>query len=241
MLPLVQQWIDRRLAVLGSDDDQGLIEEILFLQLRDKSGDGRVDELEFVEQRLAGSAGRVEISAGRVIARFDQLLADADRLEVHAEYVGSVLQLSFAEASVAIDPVEDRVDLQLVIALNVLKTVGPGRNVGAGIEDCGAGGTGREGHSRKPNHGGVDFRTVEVVQCCWPDTGGHRRVRWVLVGPRGDSTILVNDAEDAVDADELPRPDRRAAARRVAGQLAGINGSDGAVGQRRARSPAIDL
>ena len=48
--------------------------------------------------------------------------------------VGTLVCLG-AEVVLAIDLVEDRVDLQGVVALNVLEAVGPGGQVGAGIAD----------------------------------------------------------------------------------------------------------
>ena len=58
--------------------------EVAF-ELADKRSDGRVGKFNRPEQFRAGRAGRVEIAAcGDVL--FDQLLSDAHRLKVHAEY-----------------------------------------------------------------------------------------------------------------------------------------------------------
>ena len=124
--------------MLGGDHDQSRVVETLCLQLVDERPDRSVDELEFAQQRRARRARRIQVSAGRAVALLDQLLADANRLEVHAEDGGNLVRLG-AEVVLAIDLVEDRVDLQRVVALNVLEAVGPGRQVGAGIADGGAG------------------------------------------------------------------------------------------------------
>ena len=188
--------------MLGGDHDQGRIVEALFLQFADECSDRGIDELEFAQQRRGGRARGIQISARGAVAAFNQLLAHAHGLEVHAEDGGN-LGLLGAEVVLAVDLVEDRVDLQGVVALDVLEAVGPGGQVRSGIEDCGAGYAGGRGDAGKADHVGVDFRRVEVVERDRAEARGDRRVRRVLVGPCRVSASLVNDAEDAVGADEI--------------------------------------
>ena len=61
-----------------------------------------------------------------------ELLAHTDGLEVHAEDGGNWC-VCHAEVVFAVDLVQDRVDLQRVVALDVLEAVGPGGNVGTWI------------------------------------------------------------------------------------------------------------
>ncbi len=155
--------IDGRLAVLGGDHDQGRIIKTLGLQLADECRNRGVDELEFAQQRRAGRASGIQISARHAVALLNELLAHTDRLEVHAEDGGNFGAVC-AEVVLALDLVEDRVDLQSVVALNVLEAVGPGGNVRAWIADCGAGDASRRCNAGKTDDVGVDFRRVEVVE-----------------------------------------------------------------------------
>ena len=61
----------------------------------------------------------------------------------------------------------------------------------------------------------------------------------MLVGPCRVSASLVNDAEDGVGADEIPRVNGIAAIARVADESLGIDGGDAAVGQRGAGRAAV--
>src|ERR1019366_389269 len=178
-------------------------------------------------------------SARHAVARLNELLAHAQGLEVHAEDSGNLGFLG-AEVILPIDPVENRVDFQRVVALNVLEAVGPGRQVRAWIADCGAGYACGRGHAGKANHVGVDFRRVEVVERSRANAGGDRGVGGVLVGPCCVSASLVNNAEDAVGTDELPRVNGLATITRVADQSLGIDGGDAAVSQGRAGGASID-
>src|SRR5579885_2474742 len=167
-LALVQRWIDGRLAVLGRDHKQRRIIEAALLQFADEGPDRRVHKLELVQQGRAWGSPGIEVPAGygqAVALRLDQLLAHADGLEVHAEDVGNRFQHTSAEVSLAIDPVEDRIDFQGVIALDIFEAVGPGRVVeGKGIADRGTGFPGRGGDAGKPNDGGVDLGGIEVIE-----------------------------------------------------------------------------
>src|ERR1700728_536556 len=189
-----------------------------------------VDQLEFAEQRRAGGSGGIEISAGRAVAGLNQLLAHAQGLEVHAEDGGN-LGLSSGEMVPSVDLVEDGIDLQAVVALDVQEAIGPGCQVGARVEDRGAGETGESGNAGKADHGGVDFRRIEVIERTRSDAGGDGGVGRVLVGPGCISTGGMNDAEDGVGADELPRPHRFASLSRVAIQFLRVDGADATVGE----------
>src|SRR5215469_11435455 len=203
-LPLVQRGIDGRLTVLGGDYDQGRVIQALLLQFTYELADRSIDELEFIEQRRAGRGRGIEISTSDAVARFDQLLSYAYRLEVHTKHVRGPSQPSGAQASFAIDPVKDGVDLQRVIALDVLEAVCPSGGIGVWIKDGRAGDPGRRCDSGKSDDIGVDFRPIEVIERLGPDAGGNGGIGGVLVGPGCHSATLVNHAKDTVGADELP-------------------------------------
>src|SRR5260370_28861040 len=154
--------IDRRLAVLGSDHDQGPVVKTFCLQLADECPNRGVDEFEFVQQRLGGRASGIQISARHVVAFLNELLPDANSLEVHAEDSGN-LGLLGAKVVFPIDLVEYRVDLQGVVALNVLEAVGPGSQVRAWIEDCGAGYASGRRNAAKPDYIVVAFRPAAAL------------------------------------------------------------------------------
>ena len=71
--------VDRRLAMLGTNDHQGILREMLVIQLREHLAERVVDEVERLLELRARCARRIGIAIGR------DLLADADGLEVHAE------------------------------------------------------------------------------------------------------------------------------------------------------------
>ena len=74
----------------------------------------------------------------------------------------------------------------------------PGSGIG------GAGHAGRRLDPRESDHVRVDFGRVEVVESDGAEAAGDRRVSGVLVGPCRVAARLVDDAEDAVGADEVP-------------------------------------
>ncbi len=119
----------------------------------------------------------------------------------------------------AVDLVQDCVDLQGVVALNVLEAVGPGGQIGAWIRDRGAGYAGGCRNTGEGDHAGVDFRPIEVVEGDGTKTGGDRRVSGMLVGPCRVSASAVDDAEDGVGADEIPRVNGTAALAGIADKL----------------------
>src|SRR5579863_2405454 len=141
----------------------------------------------------------------------------------------------------AVDPVEDCVYLQGGVALDVFEAIRPGREVGFGIANLGAGDARRRRHSGKSNHIGVDFGRVEVVQRAGSDAGCDGSIRGVLVGPGRESAGGVNHAENAVDSHELPWIDRSAALAWVTNQVLWIDGRNGTVGQRSAGRAPVEL
>ncbi len=151
------------------------------------------------------------------------------------------LRLRRAEVVLPVNPVENRVDLQSVIALNVLEAVGPGGKVRAWIADWIAGNARGRGNAFEGDDIGVDFRRVEIVERNRADPRGYRGVRWMLVGPCGVSASLVNDAEDAVGADKIPGIHGTAAIVGVADQSLRVDGGDATVDQCRARRSAVQL
>jgi hypothetical protein len=102
--------------VLGGDDDQGRIEEVLPLKLVDHLADAGIDELDCMPHSDRRSPNRVGISS--LDAPLDQLLSHAHRLEVHTEKSGYRSPVR-AIVGLAVDLVQDRVDLKRVVALNV--------------------------------------------------------------------------------------------------------------------------
>src|SRR5271166_5144552 len=126
-------WIDWRLPVLGGDHDQRGVEETLFFQLTDPLADGSVHQLNFIQQEAGWSSGCVKVATGTDVL-LNQLLPDADGLEVHTEhrrYRSAPLSI----VGLAIDFVQDGIYLESVVALNVLKTIGVGGEIRFGIGD----------------------------------------------------------------------------------------------------------
>src|SRR5215467_11351649 len=91
------------------------------LQLRNELADGIVNELDFAEQWRARRSHCVQIPATADIL-LDQFLPYAHGLEVHAEDLGD-FGFRGMIVSEAVDFIEDRVDLQCVVALDGHKTV----------------------------------------------------------------------------------------------------------------------
>src|SRR5580700_7131293 len=121
--------IDGRLAMLGCDDNQRRVEQVLICQLRHHLPDTGVDELDFIQHGWSWGRLVVRIPADRGDASLDQLLPDAYSLKVHSEEAGDKSSGRFArldgcaELCLTINPMEDRIHLQCVVALDVLETV----------------------------------------------------------------------------------------------------------------------
>src|SRR5579871_512166 len=113
--------IDRRLAVLGGNDDRRGRKQTLVLQLLHHLAYGRIDEHDLSLHVRGGRSGSIGVAAFHAI--FNQLLANTDRLKIHAEKIGH-LTLA-AKVALALDLIENRVDLELVVAPDVLEAGGP--------------------------------------------------------------------------------------------------------------------
>ena len=100
----------------------GRIELSGVLQIVHHLADRSIDECYLAEQQLARCSGRIEITAA-ADAFLDQLLAYADGLEVHAKKVWHTRPAAFM--ILAVDLVQDAVDLEGIVALDVVEAVGP--------------------------------------------------------------------------------------------------------------------
>src|ERR1700761_3188708 len=81
--------IDRRLAMLGADDDQRGIEQPLRFELTHESPDRLIDEIEFTGQGLTRRAENIRVPALETGYRIHrQFFAHANRLEIGAEQRG---------------------------------------------------------------------------------------------------------------------------------------------------------
>ncbi len=127
--------IDGALAVLGRDDDQRGVVQAIFLKLFDHLADRSIHKLDLSQQQLTGRACSIQIPTA-AYALFNQLLAHADRLEVHAEQVGHASAMSVVV--LALDLLQDGLRLDGVVALNVGEAIRPGaglRGVGNGFRN----------------------------------------------------------------------------------------------------------
>ena len=95
------------------------------LQRGDHLADRSVHELDFDEQRRGWCAHIIQITAlyDRRQLRPDEFLADTDGLEIHAKD-GRNRRAGRAVMLQALDFVEDRIDLQRIVALNILEAGG---------------------------------------------------------------------------------------------------------------------
>src|ERR1035441_7423112 len=217
---VVANRINWRLAVLRGDHDQSRVIEVAGLELFDKFADGCVNKLDFAQKGRRRSSSRIQIAACGVDALLDQFLANTDCLEVHPEDGGDLCRIQ-AQVVLAVDLVHDGVDLQSVIALEVLESVGPGGEDRTGVENGSAGYAGGSRYSGKSDNIRVDFRSVEVVQGAGAKAAGDRSVRGMLIRPCRVSASLMDHAEDAIGPDKLPRENGTATTARVARQLLG--------------------
>src|ERR1700722_20895159 len=100
--------IDGRLAVLGGDDDCSGIQELLVLERGHHLSDRRIHKSNLA--RHAGGRITRRVGVASFDAILDQLLTDADSLEVHAKYCRD-RSVDGAEVVFALDPVHHRIDL----------------------------------------------------------------------------------------------------------------------------------
>src|SRR5579863_6145352 len=100
--------------MLGGDDNQRGLVDTAVLDLVNHLSNRVVDKLNFTEQGRGWRSGRVHISAGGGVglALFDELLAHADSLEIHAQDIGS--PGPFAIVILASQLVQNGIDLELV-------------------------------------------------------------------------------------------------------------------------------
>ncbi len=123
-MPRYRVGVDRALTVLGRNDDQCRLVEPILLERFYHVPDGYIGELDFTEQRLARRADIVEIAALHRDRLFDELLADADHLEVHSEHAWNRPAI-LAAVILAVDLVNDSLNFQVIVTLDVSETVGP--------------------------------------------------------------------------------------------------------------------
>src|SRR6266849_1540156 len=107
--------------------------------------------------------------------------------------------------------------LQGVVALDVLEAVCPRAGLGR-IGDRRAGHSTRSVYSRQTDDQGIDLRRVVVVEVGAVAGSGYGGIGRVLIGPGGVAARGMDDSEDRVGPDEVPRKDRGAALGGVAGQ-----------------------
>src|SRR5262249_22035787 len=158
------------------------------------------------EQQRAGSSGRIQVTAASDVL-LDQLLADADRLEIHAEKSGN-RRIAGAPMLLAGDFVQDCLHLECVVALDVLEAVrvrASLRRVGYGSAGHAAWRAPRQRYNRR-----VDFRGEIVVYVCAVARAGYGGVGRMFVGPGRVPSLGVDHTENCVGADEVPRHDGRA-------------------------------
>src|SRR5690348_11286759 len=121
--------VDRRLPVFRADNDGGRIQKTLVLESSDHLPDRRIHELDFGQHFGSGGTLGILITASVCVGSdsgfgFNQLLSNADRLEVHAEDRWD-RSVSCAEVRLAVDLVDYGVDLQLVVAFDGIEVGGP--------------------------------------------------------------------------------------------------------------------
>src|SRR5260370_27042542 len=96
---------------------------MLFLQLIYELADRTVHELDLTEHAGCGRTGRIRVAS--LDAILNQLLPDAHGLEIHPVYLRDHRDGTRTEVRLAVDPVEYGVDLELVIALDIVEVRGP--------------------------------------------------------------------------------------------------------------------
>src|SRR5262249_17933996 len=149
------------------------------LQLGYHLADAVIDERDFIHHFGSGGSGRVFVST--LDSAFDELLADAHSLKVHAEDV-RYRSLGVAQVSLAVDLIQNGIDFHTVVTWGSLEIVGPGSVSGG----CGARPPISSGYSRKTNHVGVDVRGIVIVYVAGDrrsSRAGDRSVDRMFVGP----------------------------------------------------------
>ena len=171
--------IDRGLAMLGRDNDGGRFKETLIFQSHHHLADGVVRELDLIQHIGGGIARGIRITTLHAV--LDQLLADADCLEVHPEnhrYRG----FAATQVRLAVDLVHDGIHFELVVAPDLLEACSP---IARGGVDDRAIVAVRRRH-RQGDDIGVDSRRIIVVHVGRRYAIGvavNGRVGGMLVGP----------------------------------------------------------
>ena len=103
-----QERVDGVLAVLGGDDDEGVLKVAVGPEIRDNLAQRVVDEVECFQDPRA---------EGGVVVVLDGLLSNGDRLEVAAHHVRhlAVYGTCLIDDIDPVDPVEPRIDVELVV------------------------------------------------------------------------------------------------------------------------------
>ena len=109
--------IDGRLAMLGADDDQGVLAEVAFVERRDHLADRGIDERDGIGEIWARRGERIGVAAAL------ELLSDADGLKVHAEQCRGAQMLGPGMIE-AVDLGENGLNLDAVIPLDGLDRAG---------------------------------------------------------------------------------------------------------------------
>ncbi len=171
--------VDRRLAVLGADDEQCGVVDAALLERLDHAAQGFIGLLEAKREHLGRRSGAVEIAADlagmgalratAVAVVVGELLPDADRLKIHSEHRGGTA------GGRAV------MHFQLIIGNRAIDADG-------GIEATHIG----------------DFRGVEIVHALTRRTVDEIVGR-MLVRPRSAATLALDYFEDGVGPDRIVR------------------------------------
>src|SRR5438105_2638177 len=95
---------------------------MISLQLVYELADRTVHELDLAQHAGRRGAGRIRVAPFH--AALDQFLPDAHSLKIHSEYLRDH-GAAAAQVGLAVDPVEYGIDLELVVALDVVEVPGP--------------------------------------------------------------------------------------------------------------------
>src|SRR5215470_4769231 len=203
--------IDRRLPVLGADDDQRRIKKAIFLELRDHFAQRLIDEIQFAGEYSARSSQHVGVAADL------QLLANADRLKVGAEECGHRRSPGVIVRE-TVNLVEHRLNMQRIVALDVVEVRGPA------VVGSRSGSIDRRasGKLRKRYRNGVDLRTEEIIHAfsTWP---AGPLVSGMFVRPGGPAAVGFYDLKDRIHPQVLVREYGRATVVWIPRQKRGID------------------
>jgi hypothetical protein len=153
------------------------------------------------------------LSPGHRVDR--ELLADANRLEVRAEQRRDA-DLVCAVVSKAVDLVDHGLNVEQVIAFDIVKTIGPsviGRRIGEGYRGA--------ARKRQRHRNRIDLRTIEIIDAFAARTVGPF-IRRMLVGPCRASTAGFHHFKYGVHAQILVRQNGLATVVGVSHQKFGV-------------------